>query len=381
MTTATPAVDERARMPAGAVPDLAAGNRLPALDALRGVAISLVIFHHVGLRFPNVWRGWAGDFLVNIGWAGVDIFFAISGYLITSILLHASETGAIRAFFIKRFFRIVPLYLVAIALFVCTSYVFGYEHAVIDRIWINLLLLTAWFIPFFGDNGVPYIITWSVSVEEFAYLLFGAIACAGAGRLRSSLWWIIAAALIVRIAAIALFHLQPITLYYFAPGRIDAIAMGGLAAAMPSMNRRAIAPWIPWIVVIATVGLLSYMGRGHPFVATVGYTTIAIASAWLVASIASAPARTHMLVTRALARLGLVSYFVYLFHEFVVAGLLLVIPHAWLAYANAWLLAAIVTLLTYIPARLSWTLLESPLIRLGHRIASRISVQANVPSA
>jgi peptidoglycan/LPS O-acetylase OafA/YrhL len=381
MNPATTAADDRIRIPAGAAPDFTTGNRLLPLDALRGVAISLVIFHHVGLRFPGVWRGMLGDFLVNIGWAGVDIFFAISGYLITSILVRASEAGAIRGFFVKRFFRIVPLYLVAIALFACASLQLGYEREVLGRIWIDLLLLTAWFIPFFGDNGVPYIITWSVSVEEFAYLLFGAIAWTGVGRLRRSLRWIVAAALIVRIAAVMLFHFQPITLYYFAPGRIDAIAMGGLAATLSINARWAITPWIPWLVVIATVGLLSLLGRDNLLVATIGYTLIAVASAWLVASIANAPVRTSMLATRVLARLGLVSYFVYLFHEFVVAGLLMIVPHAWLAYLNAWLLAVIVTLLSYFPARLSWIWFEYPLIRLGHRIASRCTAQSPVPTA
>lgn len=367
--------------PDGAVADVAAGNRLLPLDALRGVAILLVIFHHVGLRFPGAWRGMAGEFLANIGWAGVDLFFAISGYLITSILMRATATGAIRAFFVKRFFRIVPLYLAAVALFVCSSILFGNEREVLGRIWINLLFLTAWFIPFFSDHGVPYIITWSVSVEEFAYLLFGAIAWTGVGRLRMSLRWIVATALIVRIATIALFHIEPITLYYFAPGRIDAIAMGGLAATMSIQRGRALAPWIPWLVVMGIVGVCSLLGRENPLVATIGYSLIAIASAWLVVSIARAPARTNMLATRVLARLGLVSYFVYLFHEFVVAGLLLLIPHAWLPYANVWVLAVIVTLLVYLPARLSWEWLEYPLIRLGHRIASRMTAQVSVPAA
>ena len=83
-------------------------GRLVPLDALRGVAIALVIFHHVGFRFPTAPRGWAGDFLAAIGWAGVDLFFAISGYLITTILMRSSGKGGLRDFYIKRFFRIVP---------------------------------------------------------------------------------------------------------------------------------------------------------------------------------------------------------------------------------------------------------------------------------
>lgn len=347
-------------------------GRLVPLDALRGVAIALVVFHHVGFRFPSAARGWLGDFLVAIGWAGVDLFFAISGYLITTILMRSAGKGALRDFYIKRFFRIVPLYLLALLLFVAAALLTGNDREVLGRLWINAVFLTAWFIPFLGENGVPYTITWSVSVEEFAYLLFGAITLLGAHRFRLSLYWIAVAALLVRVVSIVCFALEPITLYYFAPGRIDAIAAGGLAAiAAPWLVRRlSVSPWLPGLLWAATVGVLSLRHREDPLVATFGYTLIAFASAWLVLSIANQPRRKSFIVTEWVARLGLVSYFVYLFHGFVIVGLFRFLPVQWTAYLNAWVLAMATLVLTYLPAWISWKLFEYPLISLGRRIAS-----------
>jgi peptidoglycan/LPS O-acetylase OafA/YrhL len=345
--------------------------RDPALDALRGVAIALVVFHHVGLRFPQAVHDPVGRFIVGAGWGGVDLFFAISGFLITRILLDASAHAGLRAFFVKRAFRILPIYLVAIAAFVVASLVLGNDREVLPRIWVNLLLLTAWAIPFVGENGVPFTITWSVSVEEFAYLLLGGLSLAGPRALRASLGWIVLGALAVRFAMVLVWRFPPESIYYFAPGRIDAIALGGLAAVHGGALRRVVAlgPAVPALVVAALLGAMALVGRQSPIVAVPGYSLMAIAAAWMVASIAYRKPSLPAFGTRALASVGLVSYFIYLFHEFVVAGMQRFLP-AHLAI-DVWPLSALALLATYLPARLSWRWLERPLIRQGHRIASR----------
>ena len=148
-------------------------QRVVQLDAVRGVAIALVILHHVWYRFPNLHGGLVSRFFATIGWAGVDLFFGISGFLITTILMRSSGPGSIRSFFVKRAFRILPIYLIALSAFALVSALNGVDRDVLHRIWINAGLLTAWFIPFLGESGVPFTITWSVSVEEFAYVLLG----------------------------------------------------------------------------------------------------------------------------------------------------------------------------------------------------------------
>lgn len=349
------------------------GARLVTLDALRGIAIALVVMHHVWWRFPSIHDDPVARFVAGIGWAGVDLFFGISGYLITTILLQASGRDGLRSFFIKRFFRIIPIYLVALAVFVVASLLTGNDREVLGRIWVNVFLLTAWCIPFVGENGVPFTITWSVSVEEFAYLFFGAMAAMGARFLTGSLRWVLFGALLIRIVSIVCFAFEPITLYYFAPGRIDAIAMGGVMATLPHAMRQRlmVAPWVPWGVWLVLVSLCSHLQRENPLVATLGYTGIAFASAWLVLCVVNGASATHWRITRWLASLGLVSYFVYLFHGFVIAGLSKALSAAAVSVAGIWGLSLSTVLLTYVLARMSWKCLEYPMILRGRLIADR----------
>jgi peptidoglycan/LPS O-acetylase OafA/YrhL len=95
--------------------------RLPALDGLRGIAILLVLFLHfgVGAGFTST-RGPVGaalDRLFYVGWSGVDLFFVLSGFLITSILLATrKERGYFARFYGRRALRILPLHYVALVL-------------------------------------------------------------------------------------------------------------------------------------------------------------------------------------------------------------------------------------------------------------------------
>ena len=343
------------------------------LDALRGVAILLVIVHHAWWRFPDA-RGFAPvEAMAAIGWAGVDLFFGISGFLITAILLQSSGAGAIRAFFAKRFFRIVPIYALALLAFAVAARITGNDLAVLHRIWINALLLTAWFIPYFGENGVPYTITWSVSVEEFAYLLFGALAATGPRLLAKALPWLLLAALLVRVVSVSTHAFAPISLYYFAPGRIDAIAAGGILAAVGnSAVRRLIVPsWLPWIAWLAVVGACSVLKRESAIVATAGYSLVALASAWLVLCVANHPGGKHWRATLWLSRLGLVSYFAYLFHGFVIGALALYLPPVLAMRMGVAGIAVVVVGITYALGRISWRRFEFPLILAGRRVAAR----------
>ncbi|MEL6535266.1 MAG: acyltransferase, partial [Bacteroidota bacterium] len=132
-------------------------TRLPGLDVLRGVAILMVLIRHSPL--PDTW------WLKQVGWLGVDLFFVLSGYLVSRLLYKEwDQTGTIRPirFLIRRGFKIYPSYYLfvgATALYPFLMYGHGYS-------WKLLVLESA-----FVQNYVPaiWIHTWSLAVEEHFY--------------------------------------------------------------------------------------------------------------------------------------------------------------------------------------------------------------------
>src|SRR5437899_11892805 len=97
---------------------LPSSARLPALDGVRGIAIVLVLLHQFNrVAATDGASRWVGH-LLDFGWVGVQLFFVLSGFLITGILLDTRESpGYFRAFFARRVLRIFPLYFGALVLF------------------------------------------------------------------------------------------------------------------------------------------------------------------------------------------------------------------------------------------------------------------------
>src|ERR1700674_1160908 len=116
--TAFPPADRSVAAPG---PGVALGGRIPVLDGLRGIAILLVmIFHfwHIGVTTgPALWERFYAN-AANVGWAGVDLFFVLSGFLITGILYDSrDDPHYYRVFYARRTVRIFPLYYAFLAVF------------------------------------------------------------------------------------------------------------------------------------------------------------------------------------------------------------------------------------------------------------------------
>ena len=225
---------------------------IPALDGVRGLAIALVMLHHfatgMNSRVP-AFRAFFG--LAETGWVGVDLFFALSGYLITGILFDAKAAPRhyFRNFYMRRALRIVPLYYATLALAIlptagplARSEALGLRTIRGEQAWywlygVNLLqAMRGRFYPL-GNY-------WTLSVEEHFYLLWpiaafllsrrALMACAAA---------LFAIALATRLGMIAA-HANPIAIYVLTPCRMDTLAAGafvalaargpgGLAAVLP----------------------------------------------------------------------------------------------------------------------------------------------------
>ncbi|WP_229508000.1 acyltransferase [Massilia sp. Dwa41.01b] len=152
-------------------------TRLPGLDTLRALAVTLVVLHHYTLFVSNddYTFGWVG----RIGWIGVDLFFALSGYLIGNQIFAGlrSEAGlSLPRFYARRLLRTLPNYLVVLLVYVLS-------RAVREEAPLLPLFRYLSFTQNLGlAPGTAFSHSWSLAIEEQFYLVLPALATLG-------LWW------------------------------------------------------------------------------------------------------------------------------------------------------------------------------------------------
>jgi peptidoglycan/LPS O-acetylase OafA/YrhL len=216
------------------------GAHIPALDGVRGIAILLVLIFHFsvyghglipsGLFIDRLYYRVAGA-----GWIGVDLFFVLSGFLITGILYDAKESEHyFRNFYARRVLRIFPLYYGALVLFLVVLPWLRADHSGLasmarDGGWYWSYLSNVkiarddW--PQFGAIGH----FWSLAVEEQFYLLWPALVFAlNRRQLQIACLVGVIAALAVRVALIA--QGNNTAAFVLTPARIDALALGAYLA-------------------------------------------------------------------------------------------------------------------------------------------------------
>lgn len=152
------------------------GRHYPELDGLRGVAIILVLMCHSTMCgvLPQNGFEWLYLNIVVIGWIGVDLFFVLSGFLITGILIDtANSANYFKNFYIRRALRVFPLYYAALALYFLGLYLYGYQPEARDFSYLGYIQ------NFFGAvKTLPAFVLdpfWSLAVEEQFYLLWPSI--------------------------------------------------------------------------------------------------------------------------------------------------------------------------------------------------------------
>ncbi|MFL9481553.1 acyltransferase family protein [Chitinophagaceae bacterium LWZ2-11] len=153
-----------------AVPEILKPNVLPSLDGFRAISIFIVLISHLNSR-------WQNQFLIDFckGKLGVYIFFVISGFLITTLLLKEKiSTGniSLKKFYIRRFLRILPVAYLYIAVVILLNYIFNFNIPVLSLL-MALLFLQNVYLP----NGNDFFVNhyWSLSVEEQFYFIFPSI--------------------------------------------------------------------------------------------------------------------------------------------------------------------------------------------------------------
>lgn len=354
---------------------------IPALDGIRGLAIIWVVFHNatdLGLG-PSGRLLHALVILAHPGWIGVQLFFALSGFLITGGLLDAQGSPHyFRDFYAKRALRILPLYyavllvlLVLLPLVVTPGPPYSNDHQA------PLWLFTAnW------AQSLPYGFGhfWSLAVEEQFYLVWPLLVCRlPAKRMLTVCLWIAAGALLLRCALWAC-GATPWTLYVNTGCRMDALALGGAGACALRVSalREQLSRRLPLlaatalVVFIVGIPLTRFYATDRLSGATFGYSSLAFSSAafvtWAALSDTGRTSIARVLTWMPLRSCGRYSYAMYVFHNLLHK----LLGEPWLVgrFGQQPPLAAVlgyalaVLLISYLLAFLSYHALEKHFLRL-----------------
>jgi len=281
---------------------------IPELQGLRGLAVLSVVFYHCHPRLEGTWVHYASLW----GWAGVNLFFVLSGFLITSILLEArTKEKYFRNFYGRRALRIWPVYaLVLVVVYLNAPWFVGpsVTEAVKTAPWLAYIF----FVQNLFHLALPPSIgpTWSLAIEEQYYFAWAPMV----RFLRRP--WMLASVLLVAFAGSPLLDHHPWLTPTHTLIHLDGIALGSLLSlglhTLP-LSRRV---WL-WIGLIATVigfSATATIAGGTRFLDT----ALAVAFAGCVlAAIASTGARNPLNATLRrgpLAFYGRISYGLYMIH-------------------------------------------------------------------
>lgn len=364
-----------------------AANYLPFLDGLRGVAILLVMLFHFTMRVDLEIR--TSDFVFETFtgfYLGVDIFFVVSGYLITRILLRAELTGrAYRSFFMRRAIRIFPpywLYLVA-CLAVLPAFREYSARSYINDHYIWFLTYTNNFLIMrdgWPSSHLSHL--WSLAVEEQFYILWPILFVVPILR-RNWLAVLLLGCLFAPLLRMwmVLTNTGGLGVYVLLPARMDPLILGGLIAFCEARGHLdKINGVLKYLSVPAGLFIFIFLvslGFGKSYIPRfldIGLKHSAAAvltGAVLTSCLLGRTTLNRYLTNTLLLRLGKLSYGLYLWH-FMVDNLLLdkqLHPAFFVkggmpqeVYILAYLVIA--SLISYLLALVSWKFFEEPILRL-----------------
>jgi peptidoglycan/LPS O-acetylase OafA/YrhL len=333
----------------------------PELDLLRFGAFLLVFLHHAlphasaDYRMAGPAAGILAMTLAGVsraGALGVDLFFALSAYLITEMLLREQRSrGAldIRAFYIRRILRIWPLYYFALIVLAPAISLFPGEHMPLKYSLAFALFAGNWACAAWGYPPSSFALLWSVSIEEQFYIVCPWLIRLGGNRLRLIACGMLALATATRIALLMRGVPHP-QIWCNTLARLDPIAAGALLACFvdgsaPEHSRASHFFFISVGVIVLVGAGAAGENTGWPVLIT--YPLAALASVAIIFGTLGSRVRAG-------AYLGKISYGLYVFH----AAALRIAPSPVVALP-----------LTMAAAALSHRYLEAPFLRLKQRFA------------
>lgn len=349
-------------------------ERIPELDGLRGFAAIAVVFHHLAQRFlvnhgkemsHGLYAVWLK--LTYQGYLGVDIFFALSGFLITRILINTrTAPHYYRNFYARRVLRLAPPYLIILVL---VAFLVPHSH-------IFLLLSLFYLANFAHLFGVKlmYGPLWSLSVEEHFYLMWPWLI----RFLRRRVFFVIAVAVVILTPILRYFSFEHGMFYpFYSWFRFDGLLWGALLAILvtsPRTTRRQIRIWS---TVVGLTGLLCFlvglplklMGENTGIGAALSFALVAMATSGFIGHAMLGTCKRAFAVFRhPVSRfLGDISYWVYLIH-YLLLGMFVSLFRSWGKGPLAYLVVAALLLSSSI---LSGVLVRKYVEKPAHALKAR----------
>jgi len=357
-------------------------RRVPALDGLRGLAILAVFAYHYGNggNQSSIVAVRAVSKVLGVGWSGVDLFFVLSGFLITGILLDTSQDSEYyKKFYVRRVLRIFPIYYLAAGI-VCglgvaygvhwkAGHLFfliycGYPAAVM---WPALVQLS----PLIRITHL-----WSLSVEEQFYMVWPWAIRRLASK-RNIMYLCLAmfvAAIACRIAFVVL--VNPVWAYVFLPCRMDTLAVGAaISVALRGSGAEKVRGWASPTLLCTMVSFVMIcavrrtVDHNDAAIATVGYSLSALACGALL--VLSLGPLSKALSWSPLQVFGRYSYGLYLYH-FPLSALLEPLKPWLIRQSHLTALGSIAYVISCLAinllvAAVSFHYIESPILKLKAR--------------
>jgi len=364
---------------------IAFGKRLHVLDGIRGLAILSVICYHTLRVFGKndiFFQGWR--LFQESSWMGVDLFFVLSGFLITGILIDSKGLkGYFRKFYARRTLRIMPLYYVTLALvLILVPLVVG--HSKLPELYLRLLDKQAWlwlyvqnFLQANGEHQLPgFGHFWSLAVEEQFYWFWPFVVFFFSRKTLIKICLTVCALEPILRAVMLAHGFSGWAVREYTFTRVDALLWGGLAALvirdMDLLQRvwkyyklLTVVALIVLAVLAAPRGFLLYESSS---VVIFGYTALAISFSCLILySCQYQTPLTTFIANRFFRWFGKYSYAIYIFHPFVLLAYKTIekrIPFH--GYLSAITCFTTVTLISCGIAIASWWILESRMLKLKH---------------
>jgi peptidoglycan/LPS O-acetylase OafA/YrhL len=330
------------------------------IDGLRGVAIALVcLFHAEVPPFTG-------------GFVGVDVFFVISGFVITGVLLKDLQQGrlSLKGFFLRRIRRLAPALafllltcLVVFSLIYPPGYLRDFGASVVSQ---SLFVSNIYFwrtATYFGTpaEARPLLHTWSLSIEEQFYLIYATAFVILARFQRATLLRTLAAALLLSLAvAIVATIPEPNASFFLLPTRAWELLAGALAAVWLDANGPGLAANSLTANVVAACGLIAIVASAALYSTATPfpylYACLPVAGAVALAWVSRPSLTASLLASKPVVLVGKISYSLYLWHWVCLA------LERWITFGAPTAIERAAAILASVPiACASWRFIESPI--------------------